>query len=237
MKRPVDSHLCLCHVAPGRRLGDAARSETSVLPVFELSDRETVSSLRSVGRRRRSGTHVGVAATPAACHSERAREESLLRWTVTYLEEIFRLRPQDDRWRGRLPTGQSDVDSPFSTVTSMMCQVGSLPAPCHPEAAAEGSLLRLNASSQGRCFAEAQHDKRPGWLSHHSTGHITLVGAFRMTEGRGGCRSHPLVVPAHAGGFPNSQSYGDQEFRNWDETREPARVSREDRGCRTTVRF
>ena len=178
MKRPVDSHLCLCHVAPGRRLGDAARSETSVLPVFELSDRETVSSLRSVGRRRRSGTHVGVAATPAACHSERAREESLLRWTVTCLGEIFRLRPQDDRWRGRLPTGQSDVDSPFSTVTSMMCQVGSLPAPCHPEAAAEGSLLRLNASSQGRCFAEAQHDKRPGWLSHHSTGHITLVGAF-----------------------------------------------------------
>ncbi len=88
--------------------------------------------------------------------------------------EILRLRPQDDRSKGCLPHHRI-------TVTSMMCQVGSLPAPCHPEAAAEGSLLRLNASSMRRCFAEAQHDKRPGWLSHHSTGHITLVGAVCAT--------------------------------------------------------
>ena len=204
------------HEASGRQppvpLSCSARSETSVLPAFWLSDRETGSSLRSVGRRRRSGTHVGVAATPAACHSERAREESLLRWTVTYLEEIFRLRPQDDRWRGRLPIGQSDVDSPFSTVTSMMCQVGSLPAPCHPEAAAEGSLLRLNASSQGRCFAEALHDTSR-W-SEHSIGcqrqpvrsaAITLSchlppGGQRMTDRRGACRTNvcaTLTLAAH----------------------------------------
>ena len=72
--------------------------------------------------------------------------------------------------------------------------------------AAEGSLLRLNASSMRRCFAEAQHDKRPGWLSHHSTGHITLVGALSTATSMK-CQVGSLPVPCHPlpGGRPRSR--------------------------------
>ena len=120
---------------------------------------------------------------PFLCHLERAGERSLMRWTVSRGGRSF-TAVQDDKTNRWLPIGQSDVDSPLSTVTSMKCQVGSLPAPCHPEAAAEGSLLRSTVSSQGRFLAAARNDNERWRLSHHSTGHIMLVGALRMTKER-----------------------------------------------------
>jgi len=89
---------------------------------------------------------------------------------------------QDDGTNGRLPTGQSDVDNPLSAPTRIKCQVGSLPAPCHPlprgRPRSRRISLRSTVSGQGRFLAAARNDNERWWLSHHSTGHITLVGAL-----------------------------------------------------------
>jgi len=105
---------------------------------------------------------------------------------------------QDDGTNGRLPTGQSDVDNPLSAPTRIKCQVGSLPAPCHPlprgRPRSRRISLRSTVSSQGRFLAAARNDNERWWRSHHSTGHITLVGTL----------SAPTSVMCQVGRLPAS---------------------------------
>jgi len=113
-----------------------------------------------------------VGSLPAPCHPEAAAEGS----------PCVRLYPAG-----------GDASLRLSVSTSMTCQVGSLPAPCHPlprgRPRSRRISLRSTVSSHGRFLAAARNDNERWRLSHHSTGHITLVEALSTTDGGGGCRA------------------------------------------------